>query len=128
MSTRSLIGIANKDNTIDYTYCHFDGYVENGVGESLLRNFTTKKSVVKLIKGGEARSIDFDGSVSYYPDTQPYSIVNDEYVVGLSGSEYIYLYVPELKTWIYKEVDRPEQNDNSLDYLFKESDWKLLVV
>mgnify|MGYP003704491571 CR=1 FL=1 len=31
MSTRSNIGILNQDGTVDYIYCHFDGYVEHNM-------------------------------------------------------------------------------------------------
>ena len=34
MATHSLIGLENTDGTIDYIYCHFDGYA-SGVGKKL---------------------------------------------------------------------------------------------
>ena len=122
MSTRALIGIANKDNTIHYIYSHFDGYVKGGVGEILLNKFTTKQAVIKLLAGGSARSIDSAGTVSYFDDEGSDTVLNDEYTLGKAGSEYVYLFEPETKTWIYKHYE------NSTETEQKVSDWKLLSV
>ena len=107
MSTPSLIGIANADDTITYIYCHFDGYVKGGIGESLLKNFNTLDTVNALLQGGD---------VSYHTRNKCNTIPNDDYKIGVSGSEFLYLFEPETATWIYKET-----LDSGM-----ESDWKLL--
>ena len=56
MSTRSEIGILNKDNTVTSIYCHWDGYPEyNGV--ILSKYYRNKKIVRKLIKKGNLSSL-----------------------------------------------------------------------
>ena len=44
MSTRSVIGIMNNDNSVDSVYCHFDGYPEH-TGYFLKKFFDTKEKV-----------------------------------------------------------------------------------
>jgi hypothetical protein len=39
MSTSSYIGKQNKDGSINYVYCHNDGYINGGVGEMLFKNY-----------------------------------------------------------------------------------------
>ena len=56
MSTRSNIGIENKDGSIDAVYSHFDGYLE-GVGALLLKAYQDRKKVSKLIKLGDISSL-----------------------------------------------------------------------
>ena len=133
MSTRSLSGIANKNDTIRYVYCHYDGYVVGGVGELLLYYFNTVEQVNDLLSGGDLRSIGSDGRASPFSerplhqrllggDSDEYfkTVPNDEYRVGLSDSEYIYLFEPETKTWIYKEYAEMEGHEVT--------NWKLLAV
>ena len=52
MSTRSNIGILNQDGTVDYIYCHFDGYVEHN-GQILNEHYTTEGKVRQLIALGD---------------------------------------------------------------------------
>ena len=47
MSTRSLIGIQNADNTIEYIYCHHDGYLD-WVGKKLISTVRMKKQFVSF--------------------------------------------------------------------------------
>jgi len=57
MSTRSNIGILNTDGTIDFIYCHFDGYVE-GVGAILHEHYLDESKVRELIALGDISSLD----------------------------------------------------------------------
>jgi hypothetical protein len=52
MSTRSYIGVRNTDETIDYIYCHFDGYPE-GVGATLIEHYANSNRVNELMKLGD---------------------------------------------------------------------------
>lgn len=56
MSTRSEIGILNKDGTVTSIYCHWDGYPKyNGV---ILSEYYTKEEIVrKLIRNGDLSSL-----------------------------------------------------------------------
>lgn len=56
MSTRSRIGIQNKDGSIESIYCHFDGYYE-GVGRMLVENYTDESTVRELISLGNLSSL-----------------------------------------------------------------------
>ena len=57
MSTRSLIAIEKSDGSYDTIYCHYDGYVENGVGEELFRNYQDRLKVENLISLGNRRHL-----------------------------------------------------------------------
>lgn len=59
MSTRCYIGIENKDKTIDYIYCHHDGYID-GVGKVLLENYQDESKIRKLIKLGGIDSLGYE--------------------------------------------------------------------
>lgn len=52
MATRSLIGKLNPDNTVDFIYCHWDGYPE-GVGETLKHFYTDPLKVDELLALGD---------------------------------------------------------------------------
>ena len=56
MATRSNIGILNEDGTVDYIYCHFDGYLEYN-GSILNKHYTTEEQVRKLIALGDMSSL-----------------------------------------------------------------------
>lgn len=51
MATRSFIA-TNLDGRIRGVYCHFDGYVKGGVGETLRKSWTQDQDIEKLINGG----------------------------------------------------------------------------
>jgi len=73
MSTRSNIGIRNTDGTIDYIYCHFDGYPEHN-GQILTENYTNINRVNELLKLGDLSVLgkfigekqDFDKRIKDY--------------------------------------------------------------
>ena len=52
MSTRSYIGVRNSDETVDYIYCHYDGYPE-GVGATLIEHYANFNRVNELMKLGD---------------------------------------------------------------------------
>ena len=52
MGTHCLIAIENKDGTVQYIYCHYDGYISY-MKPLLLNEYNTREYVEKLIsKGG----------------------------------------------------------------------------
>jgi hypothetical protein len=56
MATRSLIGKLNSDNTVDYIYCHWDGYVDNN-GRILYEHYNTLEKVDALLALGDLSSL-----------------------------------------------------------------------
>lgn len=55
MSTRCLIGIKENDK-VKYIYCHNDGYIEGGVGETLLRYYNYYDTV-RLMELGDLSTL-----------------------------------------------------------------------
>ena len=56
MSTRSNIGILNEDGTVDYIYCHFDGYLEHN-GKILNEHYDSEAAVRDLIALGDLSAL-----------------------------------------------------------------------
>lgn len=52
MSTRSYIGIRNTDASVDYIYCHFDGYPEHN-GAILREHYSNINRVNELLELGD---------------------------------------------------------------------------
>ena len=68
MSTRSFIGMVNRDFTITSVYCHWDGYVEFN-GKMLLEHYNTPAKVRKLLHKGDFSSLQENISdIQYYVD------------------------------------------------------------
>lgn len=57
MSTRSQIGILNKDGSVDSIWCHWDGYPSNN-GAILLDKYTKVKDIRALLAGGDIESLN----------------------------------------------------------------------
>jgi hypothetical protein len=51
MATRSHIGLRNLDGTVDYIYCHWDGYPEHN-GKVLTEHYQTVDKVKQLLELG----------------------------------------------------------------------------
>lgn len=56
MSTRSLVGIQNKDGSVNYVYIHSDGYL-TGVGKTLFEKYSDRKKVRRLVNLGDLSSL-----------------------------------------------------------------------
>jgi hypothetical protein len=52
MATRSYIGIRNTDASVDYIYCHFDGYPEHN-GAILREHYSNINRVNELLNLGD---------------------------------------------------------------------------
>jgi hypothetical protein len=52
MATRSYIGIRNSDDSVEYIYCHFDGYPSHN-GAILTQHYTSLDKVKELIALGD---------------------------------------------------------------------------
>ena len=111
MSTRSTISVIQKDNSVKSVYCHFDGYISNGVGEYLKSYFNTDKLANKVISEGDLSSVYGENFESYYSkrgedinietytnlesfysnkDKQEfnYLFINDKWQVGIGDDDY----------------------------------------
>ena len=56
MATRSLIGRQNQDGSIDYIYCHWDGYPSNN-GVILREHYTDPAKIDQLLDLGDLSSL-----------------------------------------------------------------------
>jgi hypothetical protein len=56
MATRSLIGKLNSDNTVNYIYCHWDGYPSHN-GKILQEHYNTPEKVDALLALGDLSSL-----------------------------------------------------------------------
>lgn len=70
MSTRSYIGKQNKDGSIKYIYCHNDGYIYGGVGETLFLFYRDEKKIDQLLELGDLSCL---GKTTNSEDTCAYS-------------------------------------------------------
>lgn len=52
MSTRSRIGMQDTRGNIRVIYCHHDGYIKDGVGETLFRHYQDETKINALLDGG----------------------------------------------------------------------------
>lgn len=52
MATRSYIGVRNTDSSVDYIYCHFDGYPEHN-GDILINHYNNINRVNELLELGD---------------------------------------------------------------------------
>ncbi|MCK9470354.1 MAG: hypothetical protein M0Q88_01185 [Bacilli bacterium] len=125
MATRSLIGIKNKNNSIDYIYCHFDGYVTS-VGRKLIDFYKDEKTIRQLLNLGDLSVLGYTPVVNenawkdYFADKDPnlcitYRTRGEKDVdfktcVDLSnyieagndhGVDYIYLFDTKENKWVY---------------------------
>lgn len=113
MGTRSLIGKLNPDGSVDYIYCHWDGYVSNN-GVLLFAYYDTAEKVADLIALGGISSLrgeigekhDFDDSkisrqndwcTAYHRDRDEeldviHAETEDEFWKASIGTEYWYLF------------------------------------
>jgi hypothetical protein len=56
MATRSYIGVRNLDASVDYIYCHFDGYPSHN-GNILTQHYQDMDKVNALMKLGDLSSL-----------------------------------------------------------------------
>jgi hypothetical protein len=106
MSTRSTISVVQEDNSVKSVYCHFDGYISNGVGEYLKSYFNTDKLANKVISEGDLSSVYGENFESYY---------------SKRGEEIDIDYYSNLESFL-KNKDKQEFN-----YLFINNEWQVAL-
>lgn len=102
MATRSHIGIQNKDGSIQYSYCHWDGYPSNN-GKLLLENYNTEEKVRELLSYGSISSLDYniEKTIFYSRDKGGDLICQTSFNKNVFNKDYGYLFYPEDNKWEY---------------------------
>jgi len=123
MATRSYIGIRNTDASVDYIYCHFDGYPEHN-GEILTEHYSNTSRVRALLELGDLSVLgkffgekqDFDKRVvdtclAYGRDrNEPNtSAKNSRYSELIKDQNVDYVYVFDGDYWECFDPYNPEQ-------------------
>lgn len=90
MSTRSQIGILNKDGSVDSVWCHWDGYPSNN-GTLLLDNYTKVKDIRALLADGNLSSLN-KPEQDRGSDGPTHSANVDEFLAIDGWQEYFYLF------------------------------------
>lgn len=98
MSTRSHIGVRNTDGTVDYIYCHWDGYPENN-GKILVNHYQDMDKVNELMKLGDLSSLDMtpEDCVAYGRDRGEKNVsvgttTFTDFIRHCGEAEYLYLF------------------------------------
>lgn len=121
MSTRSRVGIKEKDGTVRSVYVHFDGYVA-GVGKTLYESYQDADKIEQLINLGDMSSInsEIEKCEPYTQRGEDLNIATDTLLSfkkywASCGEEYVYLYTDG--KWMTNSVYK--DNWESLDLLVK---------
>lgn len=121
MSTRSRVGIKEKDGTVRSVYIHWDGYVA-GVGRALYEYYRNADKIEQLINLGDMSSIGRE-----IKECEPYTQRGEDLNIATDtvesfkknwascGEEYVYLYTNG--RWMTNSVYK--DNWESLDLLIK---------
>lgn len=126
MSTRSWIGIKQKDQSLNLVYCHYDGYIEHN-GLILENHYQSADKIKRLIKNGSIRSlnktvestdyfIDENDIIQYksIDDLKQDMMTNKNFIV----IEYFYYFDEEVNTWFVGEIDY-DSDFNAKQAIFK---------
>ena len=117
MATRSYIGKLTDEGTVNYIYCHYDGYLEHN-GKLLKENYNTPEMVDELLSLGDISYLgeqigqqqDFENpvkgyTIAYGRDRGEVDIEQRESLLEDFGNDmgidYFYLYTDE--GWKYRE-------------------------
>ena len=111
MSTRSHIGIINKDGSIKVVYCHSDGYL-SFTGQRLVDSHNNVPAVRALLKIGNMTFVgaamqEYGSSMTYKNMTEYLKSIKDD---KFNDIEYFYLYsvnkkVLGKKGWWFAQYD-----------------------
>ena len=129
MATRSYIGVKNQyDGTVDYIYCHYDGYPSHN-GTILTQHYTSLDKVKALMELGDLSILgpeigeqqDFNNRethnnnwcLAYGRDRgeQRVGVKNDQFenVVKDDGVDYVYIFDYIKHQWECFDTYTPEQ-------------------
>jgi len=106
MATRSYIGVRNTDASVDYIYCHFDGYPDHN-GKILTEHYADMDKVNALMKLGDLSVLgeQIGGKHDFNKRTRGWCLAygRDRGEMNVS-----------VKTGDYKELI----NDRNVDYVY----------
>jgi hypothetical protein len=123
MSTRSNIARQNTDGTIDYIYCHSDGYPSHN-GSILLNHYQDAEKVDQLIALGDLSFLapeigekhdfedrNYDICMAYGRDreetgTEARNAERLDKYLTQDTEEYCYIYTKD-KEWVYRAYSDP---------------------
>lgn len=110
MSTRSMIAGQDSMGMIRGIYCHWDGYIKGGVGETLKTYYNTPEKLIELVELGDLRCLKrtLDATESFHSRGEDWEGVcpedwdnPDDYcrTARSRGADYIYLMEMDTGTW-----------------------------
>ena len=125
MSTRSQIGIVNKDGSVRSIYCHFDGYLDYN-GELLQKHYRTTRKINQLINHGSVSSLgvhigrkhDFEDRGHNFEDN-----FNKHCTFYIRDRDEDPEYSPIVEDKSEKEYWKGFRNEYSYVYLWKKGKW-----
>ena len=102
MGTRSAIGYKLPNGKIRAKYCHWDGYVEGGVGQTLQEHYQAAWKIGRMVELGDMSTLaaEIDDCVFYGRDrgdsprdvdAQDYDDF-DDFTTWFEGCEYFYVW------------------------------------
>jgi hypothetical protein len=122
MATRSYIGIRNTDASVDYIYCHFDGYPEHN-GAILREHYSNINRVNELLELGDlsvlgqfiGEKMDFDKRIqdtclAYGRDRGESNVgkKNSGYDELITNQDVDYVYIFDGDYWECHNTSDPE--------------------
>ena len=122
MATRSYIGVRNTDASVDYIYCHFDGYPEHN-GAILREHYSNINRVNELLNLGDlsvlgkfiGEKMDFnkrvqDTCLAYGRDRGESNVdkKNSEYDKLITDQSVDYVYIFDSDYWECHSTYSPE--------------------
>jgi hypothetical protein len=122
MATRSYIGVRNLDSSVDYIYCHFDGYPEHN-GAILTEYYSNINRVNELLNLGDLSVLgkfigekqDFDKRVvgnclAYGRDRGESNVSkkNSGYDELITSQDVAYVYIFDGDYWECHDTYTPE--------------------
>jgi len=100
MGTRSAIGYKLPNGKIRAKYCHWDGYVEGGVGQTLQESYQDAVKIGLMVELGDMSTLAAEiADCSFYGrdrgdtdvDAQDYDDF-DDFTTSFEGCEYFYVW------------------------------------
>jgi len=100
MGTRSAIGYKLPNGKIRAKYCHWDGYVEGGVGQTLQESYQDAVKISLMVELGDMSTLAAEiADCSFYGrdrgdtdvDAQDYDDF-DDFTTSFDGCDYFYVW------------------------------------
>jgi hypothetical protein len=124
MSTNSTIALLHKVGLISRIYCHFDGQVENRVGEKLFKHYNDYDKITQLVSMGalsylEKNIVPTDDSHSFaHPQDDVCVFFHRDRGEKLSKQIYVNIeaYKRDCKYFPYNYIYMPTNKDDHMSY------------